>query len=116
MQSIDFYLGKFKRPGYNCLDFATEVWLDATGEDLHERLQGLYVPRQDRHIHSSHLRAFERFASPVEPCLVLMHRRRVEPHLGVYLRQKVLHLGPYGVEFLPLDVASRGFPILEFFK
>jgi hypothetical protein len=45
-----------------------------------------------------------------------MQRPKTPPHIGVFLRGKVLHLKESGAEFQPLDVASFGFTKMGFYK
>jgi hypothetical protein len=114
--SIDRYLGRRWSPAYDCLAFAAEVWRDLTGEDLRGRLDGLFVPAAQREPALRHFRAFERLLEPLDPCLVLMRRPRSEPHLGVYIRGKVLHLDGAGAKHVLLGLTALSFPRLEFFR
>ena len=116
MKSVDPYFSRvFNSESYNCLHFTREVWKDATGEDLGERLDGLFVPPSQRRIKSKHSRAFMRLSKPLDPCLVLMQRDNCDPHVGVYIRGSVLHITELGVEYQPVDVASRGFMSVRFY-
>lgn len=105
MVSVDRYLGKtYDRRTYNCVDFARDVWRDATGEDLGD----IYPP-------TPHARGkLKRIAAPQDPCLVLM--RSTEAHLGVYLRGRVLHLTQAGAEFTEIPVATRGCGKVRFYR
>lgn len=115
--STDLYMDRVhSENGYNCLHFVREVWQDHHGEDIWDRLQGLSEPSASRRIRKAHRRAWARLEEPETGCLVLMRRPRGEPHVGFYLRGRVLHLHPGGVEYQPLDVACRSFPIVEFYK
>lgn len=114
IQSVDKYLNRsYNRDFYSCLDFARDVWLDHTGIDIRERLSSLFAPVQDRRL-CGHI-DFKRSECPVDPCLVVMQRKHAIPHVGVYLRGRVLHIVEHGVEYLPLDVASRGFATVRFY-
>lgn len=115
IESVDKYLSRqYDIKRYNCLHFARDVWLDHTGVDITEHLQNVFHPDQRTDLRKS-LRAFERITEPVDPCLVMMHRPRLAPHVGVYLRGKVLHIWERGVEFLPVALASRGFESVRFY-
>lgn len=98
---MDTYLTRRRAPGYDCLSLADEVWSALTGESLREKI---------RH------RSFVRLAAPADPCIVFMRGHRREPHVGVYLRGRVLHLRECAPEFTQLRVASFGFPTVEFFR
>lgn len=115
--STDKYMHLQFDPDYfDCLHLTRMVWKDATGEDLGERLDGLMGARGKRRLRAAHPRAFRRLEAPVSPCLVLMQRPRSLPHVGVYLRGKVLHIQETGVEFVPVDIASRGFKTVKFYQ
>lgn len=101
--SVDPYFARtFHRETYNCLHFARDVWRDATGEDLDTRLHGLR-------------RRLKRIERPTDPCLVLMQRPNSQPHVGIFIRRSVLHITELGVEFQPVDVASRGFKTVRYY-
>lgn len=107
--SVDPYLGRtYDRRRYDCLHFAADVWRDLTGEDLRERLAGLLGAPADRHVRLRHLRAFRHLAAPRSPCLVLFQRPRTPPHIGVFLRGRVLHLREQGAVHQPLELAALG--------
>lgn len=118
MMSVDAFLARRHRGDeYNCLHFARDVWLEATGEDLGARMADLLTSSTgERRIGARHRRAFERLDRPADPCLVMMRRGRTEPHVGVYLRGRVLHLTERGAEFHEPAIASRGFQEVEFYR
>lgn len=104
---------------YNCLHFARDVWLAETGEDLEERLSGLLGSAAEGRRAARHRpdrSAMRRLDAPEDPCLVLMRRPRSQPHAGVYLRGRVLHLTERGAEFHEPGVAARGFSKLEYYR
>ena len=100
---------RFDRRRYDCLHFARDVWLELTGEDLAARLDGLLAAPEDRHVLARHRRAFQRLPGPREPCLVVGQRRHSAPHVGVFLRGRVLHLREEGATFQTFADAMRGF-------
>ena len=107
--SVDRYLSRRQAPGYDCLAFARDVWAGLTGEDLRGRLDILHPdPRR--------LRVFERLSAPVDPCLVLMRRPRSQPHVGVYVRGRVLHLDAGGAKHVPLELVALSFLRVEFYR
>lgn len=117
IETIDGYYSRmFSREKYNCLHFTREVWNDATGEDLGERLKSLFAGIAARRVSRKHARAFKKLAVPTDPCLVLMQRKNSDPHVGIFIRGSVLHLTEIGVEYQPVNVASRGFTSVRFYK
>lgn len=109
---VDDFLSRRRRRGYDCLNFTAEVWLACTGEDLQGRLQELLGPRRRL---GAGRRRFERLERPEEPCLVVMQSHRANPHIGVYLRGRVLHL-LHSAEFTKLEVATRGFTRVSYYR
>lgn len=117
--SVDRYFGRRYSPGlYNCFHFSVDVWKDLTGEDLRVRLDGLLSGSvAGRSITRQTVQAF-RFLDPEPPfnCLVLMQRARSAPHIGVWIRGRVLHIqNKAGVHHMPLEIASLGFRKVRFF-
>lgn len=110
---IDDFLDRFyDRQRYTCFHFTREVWKELTGEDLGEELE--QVLNGFVKLGRKHVRKFVELSGPQDPCLVVMQWVRSPPHLGVYLRGRVLHLQRHGVEFQPLGVADRGFTSTRF--
>ena len=93
MSQVDL-LSKVRTKAYNCAHFAGDVWEHETGEDIRPILTGFLAVRRERRITSSLHRDFIRIENPVSPCIVLFRHpeAKVDPHVGVYLRGKVLHL------------------------
>lgn len=111
-----FFTRRYNRETYNCAHFACEVWTHITGRDITKELDGFLQPPKERRTDPALRRVFRKLDKPESPCLVLMQRHRSVPHVGVFVRGKVIHLHEMGVEFLPVDVASRGFEKLGFYK
>jgi hypothetical protein len=115
--SIDaFFHRKYNRQTYNCAHFVCDVWESLTGESLAHKLGGLLRPPKTRHASFDLRRQFKRLEAPESPCVVLMQRRGSQPHVGIFVRGRVLHIHEMGVEFQPTDVASRGFEKIGFYK
>ena len=115
--SIDvFFHRKYDRNSYNCAHFVCEVWQSLTGESIAHKLAGLLEAPKDRRASFDLRRQFKRLERPESPCLALMQRRGSAPHVGLFLRGRVLHIHEMGVEFQPIDVASRGFEKIGFYK
>lgn len=119
--SIDAFLDRaYDRTSYTCLHFAAEVWQHETGEDVQDRLAAVLASLDGQEERapfvSGHVRAFRRLATPRSPCFALMQRPGSEPHVGVYLRGRILHITPKGVEFFPPSLASRGFTSVRYYQ
>lgn len=106
--SIDHYLDKkYVKGKYNCAHFAAEVWYDLTGKDIKPFLVGI-LPDSGSVARHSLIKNFTRLKSPVSPCLVLLTHKIMQPHAGVFLFNRVLHLTEAGVRFATLDSVSYG--------
>lgn len=115
--SIDEFFHKcYNRQSYNCAHFVCDVWKRVTGASIDHTLEGFLHPPSARRADPALRRAFVRLGQPVSPCIVLMQRAKSAPHVGVYLNGRVLHIHEHGVEFQPVDVASRGFDRVRFYK
>ena len=105
--SVDKYLDRrFHRQNYNCLDFVCDVWKDEVGEDLRPIL----------YKHTGCRRSFVELEAPSEPCIVLLRRSDHTPHVGIYLRGRILHIHELGVEFFPLDVVAQQYSSVKFYN
>jgi hypothetical protein len=115
--SVDRYFQRrYNAKDYNCAHFVCEVWADIKGDDLTIALRGLLCPWSDRRAVIGDLRAIRMLSAPESPCVVYMHSRLRDTHVGIFIRDRVLHLTERsGVQFQPLDVASLGFQRVRFF-
>lgn len=115
--SIDgFFHKRYNRQSYNCAHFVCEVWKHVTGAAIDHTFEGFLHPPSARRVDPALRRAFVRLSQPMSPCIVLMQRAKSPPHAGVYLKGRVLHIHENGVEYQPVDVASRGFDRVRFYK
>lgn len=116
MKSIDQFLGRQPKPGYNCLDFVREVWRDGLGrEDVCQTLTGLQGAFAGRRANISGVKSFRRLKGPANPCFVVMQRFRCVPHVGIWLDGRILHLTDKGVQFQPLIVARAYFTGIRYY-
>lgn len=116
MTSIDVFLDRVPRKGYNCLDFVREVWLYLYREDVTAKLTKLVGDFVNRKVTVSGVKGFKRLQQPESPCFVVMQRSRCVPHVGIYLDGRILHLGSKGVEFAMPIVARRYFTQLRYYR
>lgn len=114
LESVDRLLFARRSPEYDCLDLACEAWQELTGEDIRARL-GELLGRAGRKIGATRS-SFTRLREVEDPCLVVFHSDRGDPHVGVYLRGRVLHLLGRSPEYMELDVAARGFTKIRYFR
>lgn len=114
--SVDSFLSRiYDRDTYNCAHLAAEVWAFETGDDIAPILTGVLAPAVERRAEWSLRRDLAALSRPTSPCIVLMRRPRTAPHVGVYLRGRVLHITERGVQFAPLEIATLGFKVIGFY-
>jgi hypothetical protein len=112
-----FFRRTYDAKNYNCAHFVSEVYRHETGRDITNLLKGFLLPAGERVIEPAVLRRFTRLERPENNCLVVMHRPRTSPHVGLFLRGKVLHLTETsGVQFMPLEIATLGFTSIRFYS
>jgi len=115
--SIDqFFNRTYNRNTYNCAHFVVEVIHRLKGVDISETMRGFLMPPKERTVRASLRRAFVKLEKPENYCIVLMQRARTTPHVGVYIDGRVLQIHERGVEYVDLDLASRGFTKTGFYQ
>jgi hypothetical protein len=116
MIRVDAFLDRERTSEYKCFDFVREVWLDTFGEDVGEKLRKFMGAVADRKFVLSDIKHCRKLAAPVDPCFVLFQRDlRLPPHVGIWCQGRVLHLGPSGAQFQPIDVVARRHPRVTYF-
>jgi len=115
--SIDKFLKKkYDKDSYNCAHLVCDVWEDITGESIRHKLTGFLRPYNERTAEWATFRQLSRLDAPESPCIVLMQRFHTSPHVGIFVRDRVLHIDEIGVKFQPLEVATRYFQRVRFYK
>ena len=114
IRSVDPYLKRQYTNEYTCLEFAAEVWEAHTGEPILADLKAFHA--DDVKGRRATRRRWIETPKPVEPCIVLMQGYKLQPHVGVFLRGRVLHLSRNGAEFQSVKVASRCFETARFYQ
>lgn len=120
IKSIDEYLSRqHNMKEYNCWDFLREVWLDITGVDVGHRTPSSCSREEMKALfqHGANDEPlFKRLANRKDPCIVLMMRGNMLPHVGVYLRDRVLHLPEKSyTKFEPIEQATLGFKEVRYY-
>lgn len=115
--SVDRFLDrKYHADNYNCAHFVCEAWDEVTGEPMGDRLRSFLLPRGERTATYPLRRAFKRLDRPASPCLALMRRVGIAPHIGIFKNGRILHITESGVRFEPFSLAVMHFNKVEFFK
>lgn len=117
MESVDAFLDRTYIEGkYTCYDFVREVWKEITGVDIGDMARPT-IGKEGMAGEWDYVAAkWQRLDALKEPCVVLFQRPRMIPHVGVYIRGKVLHLPKdSNARFEELSVASIGFKRLSYY-
>lgn len=113
----DYMTRRFDLARYNCWHLVRDVWRDMTGVDLGD----LTPPRTDRASlaeaawEATDGTQFVRLERAEYPCIVLMRSRRRQPHVGILMRRRVLHLTERGVLYQALYNMAREYESVEFY-
>lgn len=114
--SIDgFFHKRFDANRYNCANFAAEVWLHLTGQDIEDRLSCFLKPKKERTANMGLRHDFFKMEKPANPCLALFARPKRSPHVGVFYNGRVLHILKRGVEYMPVEVVKFGFESVKYY-
>lgn len=89
----DLYARAYDAERYHCAHWAADAWQALTGQDV--RAQLLAIGGKVRRGVLGELKTIER---PRSPCVVVMHRPRTTPHVGIYLDGHILHMTESGVK------------------
>lgn len=113
---VDKYLLKEYSLRYNCWDFAREVWSELTGTDLGAQTPEVHTPNSytDRALKVAN--TLQKLENVTDPCIVLFQRSRINPHVGVYYKGRVLHLDKNGAQYLPLDQVSAIYTKVTYYQ
>ena len=104
--SIDNLLDRTWTREYTCNEFACEAWKQITGKDLSKRIEK-FLNGKGR---------FKRLDKPISPCLVFFkNNEKSSTHVGLFYVDKLLHLTPRGVQFVPLELVAMHFREVRFY-
>lgn len=117
MFKVENYLSKqHSMIRYNCWDFIREVWLELMNEDIGFRTPKGASREDMKYKFAREEVEFERINKPQDPCIVLFTRKTALPHVGVYVKGKVLHLPEHNTgKHEPLSIAALGFKETRFY-
>ncbi len=105
--SIDNLLDRIWSKDYTCNEFACEAWKQITGKDLGKRIENSLKGKG----------RFKKLSEPISPCLVFFKNSdRSSTHVGLFYCDKLLHLTPRGVQFIPLEMVVMHFKEVRFYK
>ena len=113
--NVDAWLTRQPR-GENCWQAVQAIWLELTGVDLGDRTPERMAKEALIGRFASDVPGFVRHRSPVDPSIVLMQSPGTVPHVGVYVRGKVLQLWAGRYSFLPLPSATAGWKEVGFYR
>jgi hypothetical protein len=92
------------------------IWLDITGTDLGDRTPDRIAKEALMARFDADVPAFTLQDGPVDPSIVLMRSPGLVPHVGVYMRGRVLQLWGGRYSFLSLTAATAGWKEVDFYR
>lgn len=110
--SIDkWFVKRYDYHKYNCLHFASDVWMDLKGYPMNQKFFDLWRQQKVKGL-GAHM---QRIPALESPCIVLF-TGGAETHVGVYFKGRVLHLCERGVQYLPLISVAASFRRVRFYR
>lgn len=104
--SIDNLLDRIWSADYTCNEFACDAWQQITSEDLSQRIEN----------HLNGIGDFNSLDEPISPCIVFFtNGSKSSTHVGLFYCQRLLHLTPRGVQFVPLETVACSFKEVRFY-
>jgi hypothetical protein len=107
----DLYAREYHPKHYHCAHWAADAWEAITGENVRPQL--LAVTDRVRRGVLGALKPIDRARSP---CVVIMHRARSTPHVGIYLEGHIVHMTPTGVKGDDPARACTGFTRIRYYR
>lgn len=115
--TVDKYLNKrFNLHHYNCWDLVREVMIELTGKDIGDRTPNPPTALSRIRKFNDEEKDFIKLDKPESPCIVLFKRKKGIPHVGVFWKNKVLHLPETGAKYQPLNIVAVTFTDIGFYK
>lgn len=115
--NLDKYFDKvYDSSKYNCAHFVCEIWNELFKIDISWALNGVLTNLGNRKLHAHRLNAFERLALPSGVCLALFQAQRKEPHVGIFLEGRILHITKNGVEWSHIETIMTRFNKVRFYN
>ncbi len=117
MSSIDKFFGRKYNPrSYNCAHFVVDVLRDQANIDIKKYWEVYLTGPSERTATHLSFDCFRRIHEPEDNAVVMMKSPGQAPHVGVFLRGRVLHIQPRGVEFQLLDVVTKFYSSHRFYR
>lgn len=115
--NIDKYLDRiYNARTYNCAHFVCEVWKEFNNTNIEYALKGAMTGSRNRGLHAHRLDSLERVATPSGACLALFQANRKDPHVGIWIDGKILHITEMGVQWSPLEILMIRFNQVRFYN
>lgn len=115
MLNIDSYLSRvWSFTDQNCWHVACDAWFDLTGIRIHSGIEDFRMGA----LHATadhHADQLVKLQKPQTPCLVLMQRRLSNPHVGVFIDGKILHMNDKGVSYMPAHNVIMGYTRVTYY-
>jgi hypothetical protein len=115
--SIDKFFGRNYHPReYNCAHFVVDVLEELIQAPIRDQFKEMLTGPADRQAKRYLFNGLVRLKKPVDYSIAVFNSYRTAPHVGIYLRGRILHLSARGVEFQPLEVVSQNYRAYRFYE
>lgn len=105
--NIDTLLDRIWSNNYTCHEFTCEAWGLLTKQDLSHRLY--------KQLNGG--TCFKQLDHPISPCIVFFtNNNQSSTHVGLFYCDKLLHLTPRGVQFVPLELIAMSFREVRYYQ
>lgn len=117
MISVDVLLyRRYDARHYNCAHFVVEAWEYLFGQSISDKMHGFLCSIKERKVSFGLRRDFFPLSKPKSPCLVWMSRIGYPPHVGIFLRGRILHIQNSGPVFQSVYLATLGFKKIRYYS
>jgi hypothetical protein len=110
------FLKTYHDKDYNCSHFVVDAYKEITGIDISDPLLGFMREKQDRKVFHSLRKNFGQVSVIKNKTLICLMSNNHDKHLGVFYKNKILHLRKNGVEYQAFSVATRFFKKVSFYQ
>lgn len=117
MKSVDaLFTRSFDDDTYNCAHFVVDAARYLFELDYKDEFLPVMTSVDKRQIVLSSRTSFKRVQRAMDGDVVMLRAGRQTPHVGLFVRGKILHIQRSGVQLQPLHVVEVGFSAVRFYR
>ena len=100
---------------YNCVNFVCDAYKDLFHIDIKDVFEGAFTGRGNRKLRVHSLERLRRLEGPISPSIALFQAGRKNPHVGIWINGRILHMNSSGVQWCPLENMMLQFNRVRFY-